>query len=269
MHPANIACLTAAHIDCCALANNHVLDWGYPGLRETLAALKSAGIAAAGAGESLEEARRPAVREAGSKGRVVMFSFGTESSGIPPEWAAGEDRLGVDLLGDLSHATARRIGERVRAIRRADDIVVTSIHWGSNWGYRVPPEQQDFAHALIEEAGVDIVHGHSSHHPRGIEVYQDRLILYGCGDFLNDYEGIQGYESFRGDLTLMYFASMDPASGRLVFLRMTPMRMSRFRENRVSPHDARWLCGVLEREGSRFGTWTTLEADGLLTLHWG
>jgi poly-gamma-glutamate capsule biosynthesis protein CapA/YwtB (metallophosphatase superfamily) len=69
---------------------------------------------------------------------------------------------------------------------------------------------------LINEAGVDIVHGHSSHHPKGIEVYKNRPILYGCGDFLNDYEGISGYQEYRDDLTLMYFPRMDAASGKLV-----------------------------------------------------
>ena len=75
--------------------------------------------------------------------------------------------------------------------------MVASVHWGSNWGYDIPREQTVFAHRLIDEAGVDIIHGHSSHHVRAIEVYKDRLILYGCGDFLNDYEGISGYEEFR------------------------------------------------------------------------
>jgi len=203
MHPGNVPCLTAARVDCCALANNHVLDWGREGLRETLASLRGAGIATAGAGETREEAERPAVLPVQGKGRVLVFSFGTHGSGIPPEWAAEEDAPGVDLLPGLSWATVRRIAERVRAVKRAGDIVIASIHWGGNWGYGVEPEQRAFAHGLIDAAGVDLVHGHSSHHPRGIEVHRERLILYGCGDFLNDYEGIRGYERYRGDLTLM------------------------------------------------------------------
>jgi hypothetical protein len=67
------------------------------------------------------------------------------------------------------------------------------------------------------------LHGHSSHHPRPIEVYQGRLILYGCGDLINDYEGISGYEKYRDDLRLMYLASVD-ANGALVGLRMVPMQ---------------------------------------------
>jgi poly-gamma-glutamate capsule biosynthesis protein CapA/YwtB (metallophosphatase superfamily) len=268
MHPANLTCLTAARIDCCALANNHVLDWGTEGLLETLACLRSVGIATAGAGAHLEEARAPAVLEVPGKGRVLVFSLGTESSGVPPEWAAGTDRPGVELLPDLSSATARRFGARVRALRRAGDIVIASIHWGENWGYEVPGVQQGFARALIEDAGVDVVHGHSSHHPRGIEIHQERPILYGCGDFLNDYEGIRGYERFRGDLTLMYFAALEPASGRLRSLRMTPMRVRRFREHRACAEETEWLRQVLSREGGRFGTRAELEADDTLTLRW-
>ena len=53
---------------------------------------------------------------------------------------------------------------------------------------------------------------------KALEIYNNRLVLYGCGDFLNDYEGIEGYESFRNDLSLMYFADIDAKSGDLVAL---------------------------------------------------
>ena len=90
----------------------------------------------------------------------------------------------------------------VRAIERPGDVFVVSLHWGGNWGYGIPPAQADFAHALIDEAGVDVVWGHSSHHAKGIEVYHGKLVLYGAGDLINDYEGIAGHEEFRGDLVL-------------------------------------------------------------------
>src|SRR5512134_99628 len=61
MHPSNVSVLTAATIDCCVLANNHVLDWGHEGLTETCETLTGAGIRVAGAGQDLETARRPAV----------------------------------------------------------------------------------------------------------------------------------------------------------------------------------------------------------------
>lgn len=148
------------------------------------------------------------------------------------------------------------------------DIVVASIHWGDNWGYTVSHEQREFARQLIDEAGVNVVHGHSSHHVKGIEVYKGKPIFYGCGDFLNDYEGISGYETYRGDLALMYFVSMDPASGNLLRLQMTPMQIRRFRLNRVSLLDAQWLEDTLNREGAWFGSGVELTADNILTLRW-
>jgi poly-gamma-glutamate synthesis protein (capsule biosynthesis protein) len=103
---------------------------------------------------------------------------------------------------------------------------------------------------------------------KGIEVYKDRLILYGCGDFLNDYEGIEGYEYYRDDLTLMYFPGLDPSTGKLVALGMTPMQIKHFRLNRASSADALWLSDILNREGKRFGTRVELNEDNTLTLQW-
>jgi poly-gamma-glutamate capsule biosynthesis protein CapA/YwtB (metallophosphatase superfamily) len=268
MHPQNAPCLTAARIDCCALANNHVLDWGYAGLTETLQTLRNAQIHTAGAGQDLQEAEAPAVIQVEGRGRVLIFSYGSPTSGIPSSWSASGDRPGVSLLDDLTDQAVQRVKQNIEAVERQGDIVVVSIHWGSNWGYEVPPEEMAFAHKLIDRAGVDVVHGHSSHHVKGIEVYQDRLVLYGCGDFVNDYEGIGGYEWFRGDLALMYFASMDLSTGKLVRLQMTPMQTKHLRANRASRSDAIWLSDVLNREGQELGTWVELNRDDTLTLRW-
>ena len=268
MHPENIHCITAAGIDCCALANNHVLDWGYSGLTETLEALKKVNVKSAGAGQNLVEAETPAVLEVEEKGRVILFSYGSETSGIPFSWAASEDKPGVNLLQDFSDMTVEYIKENVRKVRQQGDMVIASIHWGSNWGYEIPRKQTEFAHELIDTAGVDIVHGHSSHHVMGIEVYKDKPIIYGCGDFLNDYEGIGGYEDFRADLALMYFVSVDPSTGKLVCLHMKPTQIKQFRANRTSKSDTLWLRDTLNREGKKFGTRVELDDDNTLILQW-
>ncbi|HEV8716066.1 MAG TPA: CapA family protein [Candidatus Binatia bacterium] len=268
MHPANIPCLTAARIDYCSLANNHVLDWGYAGLAETVATLRNVNIKYAGAGRNLHEAARPAVMAVQGKGRVMVFAYGVETSGIPPAWAALADRPGVNLLPELSAETVRRVKENVGAVKQPGDIVVASIHWGSNWGYTIPPAQRKFAHALIDEAGIDIVHGHSSHHVKGIEVYKEKLILYGCGDLLTDYEGIGGHKAVRSDLALLYFVSVEPSRGTLVRLSMTPMQMQRFRLTRASDTDGLWLRDVLNRAGRPFGTRVEMGRENTLILHW-
>ncbi|MBI2492809.1 MAG: CapA family protein [Candidatus Rokubacteria bacterium] len=260
MHPDNVPCLTAAHIDCCVLANNHALDYGYPGLLETLETLWAAGVQSAGAGRNLAEARAPAVIDVPGTGRVLVFGFGTATSGIPPRWAATDDRPGVNLLEDLSDASLGQIQEMVRRVKRPRDVVVASIHWGGNWGFAVPEEHVRFAHGLIG-AGVDVVHGHSSHHVRPIEVFEGKLILYGCGDFLDDYEGIAGHEEFRDDLTLMYFPVVDPSTGRLAALHMTPMQIRHFKANRASRDDAGWLVETVNRESRRYDFRVELRDD--------
>jgi poly-gamma-glutamate capsule biosynthesis protein CapA/YwtB (metallophosphatase superfamily) len=265
MHPQNIGCLAAARISACALANNHVLDWGYDGLSETLQTLDAAGIAYSGAGSDAQQARKPAVLGTAADRRVLLFSFGSTTSGIPGDWKASSISPGVNLLDDLSEQTAARVCDEMRAHQQPSDLLIASIHWGGNWGYEIPREQIVFAHYLIEH-GVAIVHGHSSHHAKAIEVFKGRLILYGCGDFITDYEGISGYEIFRGDLALMYLVELDPDTGELVRVRMIPMQMRRFRLERASPSDAKWLGNLLNDLGKRFGTSMRLDEDGSLTL---
>jgi poly-gamma-glutamate synthesis protein (capsule biosynthesis protein) len=143
---------------------------------------------------------------------------------------------------------------------RQHDVIVASIHWGGNWGYQIRNEEIRFAHQLIEE-GIAVVHGHSSHHLKTAEIYRDRLVLYGCGDFLNDYEGISGYEGFRSDLTLMYLLAINPRRGKLVGTRLVPMRITRFRLNRSAEADAKWLCGLLNQLGAPLATRYELAPD--------
>ncbi len=233
MHPGNVPCLAAARIDCCVLANNHVLDWGYEGLADTLSALHAAGIRTAGAGCDADEACAPAVLDISSGVRVLVFAYAMESSGVAPDWAAGE-RAGVNFLAQLS---AQAIMDHINRVRREGDLIVVSIHWGPNWGYEVGDDERRFARALID-GGVDVVHGHSSHHARRVELHRDRPILYGCGDLLNDYEGIAGYEAFRPGLGALYFFT----PGKL---ELEAFRVRRFRLERASAEDAGWLARAI------------------------
>ena len=263
--PENAACLAAARIDCCTLANNHVLDWGRAGLSETLATLQRLDIKAAGAGLNDAQARAPAVVNL-SKTQLLVFAFGSPTSGVPFDWAATDHAPGINFLPDLSETSALQVAEQITALRKPGDLVVVSIHWGSNWGYRVPDEQVIFARKLIDEADASIIHGHSSHHPRPIEIYRDRLILYGCGDFMNDYEGIRGYERYRDDLVLMYFVDLDPSHGSLQALKLVPLQIKNFRLSTPSPADIEWIRATLERECRPFGTRVALASDGRLEV---
>lgn len=268
MHPANAPCLAAAGIDCCVLSNNHVLDWGRQGLADTLETLQRSHIITAGAGTDLQSASAPAILETPLKSRVLLFAAATPDCGVPPDWAAGSACSGVYLLPDLSAQTLRQVGANVRRHKAPGDLAIFSVHWGGNWGYAIPTEQREFAHRLIEECGIDLVHGHSSHHVKAVEVHRGRLVLYGCGDFLNDYEGIGGHDEFRGDLGLMYFPRLDSASGRLEALEMIPTLIRQFRLDHPGADDRRWLLRTLRRECGIFGSAVDERADGTLALRW-
>jgi len=267
MNPDNADCLKAAALDCCVLGNNHVLDWGRRGLLDALATLERLEIKAVGAGRNFGEAVAPAVLDVAGSGRILVFSFAHVSSGTPRNWAATGETSGVNVLGELSEAGALRIAEQIARAAQPGDLIIVSVHWGPNWGYEIPDAQRRFAHKLIEAAGVSIIHGHSSHHPKAIEVYRDRLILYGCGDFLNDYEGIRGYENYRDDLVLMYFADVE-AGRNLAAVEIVPLQIRKFRLVRPAEEDVDWMQQTLDRESRRFGAGIELSRDGRLTLSW-
>lgn len=265
MAPENLPCLTAVRPDACVLANNHVLDFGRTGLEETLDALAGAGVATAGAGRNAVAARRPATVPLDGDRRLSVFSVGMPSSGIPPGWAATDDRAGVEVVAEPTRAAADALTDRIRRLRRPGDVTVVSVHWGPNWGYRVSGDEVRFAHALID-GGVNVVHGHSSHHPRPLETYRDGLVLYGCGDLVNDYEGIAGYERYRDDLRLLYLVRLDP-DGRPVGVRMVPFQSRRMRLWHASAEDSRWLRAVLDRACRELGARVDREPGGTLVLH--
>jgi poly-gamma-glutamate synthesis protein (capsule biosynthesis protein) len=263
-HPANVAALRAARIDCCVLANNHVLDWGEAGLLETLDTLDAAGLATAGAGRDLGEAREPVTIECDG-GRVILVAIASTNSGTPPDWAAGPGRPGVHLIEGWSQDAVTDIAALVTAAKRPGDVAVASVHWGSNWGYEIPDAQRRLAHRLVDDGRVDVVHGHSSHHPRPIELYRGRLILYGCGDFITDYEGIGGHEGFRNDLVVGYVATVDPATGVTHELTLLPFRLRRFQLTSPSDADVAWLAETLDRRSRPFGVRVGRRPGGALS----
>lgn len=267
MHPENIDCITAAGIDVCVLANNHVLDWSHEGLDQTLSTISSTGMAGAGAGPDHDDAWAPAVTGLESGARILTLAVGTPSSGVPPGWAAGQRSPGVAMVEIGSLRDVEKVAQCAQSSKRETDIMMVSIHWGANWGYEIPSEYRKFASALIDDAGADIVHGHSSHHPIGIEVHNGRPILYGCGDLINDYEGIGGHEQYRSEIRVLYVLDLH-GGGELGELELIPMRAHRFSLVPASREETDWLASTLAEESKELGTHLTVEADGRLFLRW-
>ncbi|MGA7749464.1 MAG: CapA family protein [Gallionella sp.] len=184
--PKAVRVLQSAHIDACALANNHILDYEERGLRDTLRVLNAAGIRHAGAGSNDKEAAATAMLEAPGTAsrRVALLSF-TDNE---PDFAATAKSPGTNYLEvSLQEETLARIANGIAQARfQGADLVVFSNHWGANFVERPSTEFRSFARRVIE-LGADIYHGHSAHICQGIEIYRCKPILYDTGNFIDDY----------------------------------------------------------------------------------
>ena len=253
MNPLNVPCLNVAKIDLCTLANNHIIDWGYEGLIDTLNTLWKNKIKFAGAGKNFEQAIDPEVFTITNKRRVLFYACCLNSSGVPHSWKATEKKPGVNLLDDLSFKSAKKVITSIQRYRKNGDIVIFSIHWGGNWGYDIPRQHILFAHTLIDSGLVDCIHGHSSHHFLAFEVYRNKPVFYGCGDLITDYEGISGHEIFKPSLCLLYFIEIN-SQNELKKLEMVPFELKQFRLNRLDNINIKWVAQTLNREGQKLGT---------------
>lgn len=247
MHPENLKCLKEAKIDYCSLANNHTLDFGYEGMRETIESLKKNNIEFAGAGENSEKALQPALVE--SNGVILaIYSF----SDHPVAWRSTSTTPGINFL-DFSEEKILNLQNHIKKFREENsvDLVVLSLHWGSNYSWKPPKEFQIFAYLMIDN-GVDIIHGHSSHHVQGIQIYKGKPIIYGCGDFIDDY-AID--EDYRNDLGFAYVLNYNKNSKKFEDLELVPTQIDTFSVTRnLSTRNHEWLFKTFSKLSGDFGT---------------
>jgi poly-gamma-glutamate synthesis protein (capsule biosynthesis protein) len=252
-----VRALEAAGVDCCALANNHVLDFGEEALRDTLAHLDEAGLRHAGAGLNREAAFEPAVASVG--GLDVAFVSLTDNT---PEYAAAPDRPGTahvefDLGDEESTAAVRDALDRAEA---ADpDLLVASLHWGPNMVVDPPTSFRRFGRWLVEE-GVDVVHGHSAHVFQGVEVHRGRPILYDTGDFVDDYAVD---DDLRNDRSFLFELSVT-REGVPVALRLTPTEIDDCSVRAAGSDAAAWSRARMRERSAEFGTSFERDDGGLL-----
>jgi poly-gamma-glutamate capsule biosynthesis protein CapA/YwtB (metallophosphatase superfamily) len=189
-----------------SMANNHALDFGRLAFeQETLPAFDTlpGDAHVVGVGASILQAAKAA--RVDLRGRsLYCIAVSTVCSGTPPSWRATSTLPGMIVLPALvSPSAVQKAIEATTSVLHANnlswphtrDLLVLSIHWGPNWAYKDPEDAQaqgfrrEFAHRAMDELGVDLIYGHSSHHIRGMETYRGKLVIYGAGDLVNDYEG--------------------------------------------------------------------------------
>ncbi|MFW6385269.1 MAG: CapA family protein [Halodesulfurarchaeum sp.] len=248
-----IPALQTAGVDCCALANNHVLDFEEEALLDTLSHLENGSIAHAGAGRTREEAIDPAVVSVDDL--RVAFISATDNT---PEYAATEDSPGtahVEIDVD-DERTRETIGESLRRVRASEpDLVIASLHWGPNMVEEPKAAFREFAHWLLEN-GVDVIHGHSAHVFQGIEVYDGQPILYDTGDFVDDYAV---NNRLRNDRSFLFELSVT-ADGDPVELRLVPTEIENCAVRNAESDVASWSRSKMRERASTFET--DFERDG-------
>ena len=163
--------LAVTGFDVVSLANNHVVDCGRPGLRQTMELLDAAGIAYTGGGRTLAEAEEGAVVEANG----LRFGFLAFSDFADVNFVHAPERESILVLSE----------ETVPPLRSRCDVLVVSCHWGSEFIQRTTTRQRDLAHLAVG-LGADIVVGHHAHVRGEIEQYADASIAYCLGDFVFD-----------------------------------------------------------------------------------
>ncbi|QCC51804.1 CapA family protein [Halapricum salinum] len=235
--------LKTGNVGAVSLANNHVMDYGPVSVRDTTGALDAAGIAHAGASEDQAAAFAPRTFEAGGL-TVALVSY---TDRFRP-FAAGPDSAGTSYLNmdPRDPATRHRVERSLSQIPQTVDLVVASLHWGPNYEPKTDRHRR-FGRWLIDR-GVDVVHGHSAHEIAGIEVYEERPILYDTGTFVSDFTAVEGH---RNDLTFLFEVVVDDG---LSELRLHPVEVV---EKSVRPAGERGREWLRERVRSRSAQFRT------------
>ncbi|MFB7025650.1 MULTISPECIES: CapA family protein [unclassified Streptomyces] len=200
--------------DSCSTASNHTLDDGAAGLGRTLDVLDAAGIRHAGSARTAEEAARPTLMKAGGA-TVAQLAYTYDTNGHPlPEgrpWA-------VDLLDE------RQVVADARAARAAGaDVVVVSVHWGTEWQTEPDERQLSLARTLTASRtggrpDVDLILGTHAHVPQAYEKVNGTWVVYGMGDQIAgdmiNHQGVHDPRGNQGSIGRFAFAPPRTPGGR-------------------------------------------------------
>lgn len=232
--PQAVGALEAIGTGVASLANNHALDFGADAAADTVASLASARIAAIGAGPDRASARRPAVLRAGSASIGVVAV-----TDHPREYAAGDPGWGT-AYAPLRDGVPRWLLDEVAALGARCDAVVVFPHWGPNMATE-PASWQRAAAVQLQDAGADLVAGHSAHVFHGVAAGPRGPIAFDLGGALDDYRVDR---SLRNDLGLL--AIWRPADADAP-LELVGLRIERCRTRLADGEDAAWIARRLRR----------------------
>jgi poly-gamma-glutamate capsule biosynthesis protein CapA/YwtB (metallophosphatase superfamily) len=236
--PAAIEVLHHLGVDCVTLANNHALDYGRDALLDTLAHLRKAGIAYAGAGEDVEEVRLPVVVRG-----LPIVAFADHE----PDFAAGPDRPGIAFADILQGVPAW--------LRECAPGALICPHWGPNMEPSPLPHVRVAAREL-REAGAALVAGTSAHVFQGVE----GNVLYDLGDFLDDYARDP---VLRNDFGLLFLVELEPDGPRRI--EAVPLKLDYAFTRLARGDETDWIRKRFHAACTQFGT-DVLGENGRLVI---
>lgn len=174
------------------IANNHIMDYGEDGLLDTITNLDKLGIQHVGAGKDINDAVKEKIIQIDD----VRFGFlGASDQMIG--WKATKNNPGINIL---EYNDTKPLLEKIKNLKEECNIIILNLHWGENWSNTPTLKQQQFAEDAIN-AGVNVICGTSSHFPHNVKVNdKNNVIVYGMGDFIDDY-AVNKY--YRNDIGLM------------------------------------------------------------------
>lgn len=252
MHPEGVRQLVRAGINVFTTANNHSMDFGAEGARETLRhldALRADGLLAhAGVGASYAAAAQPTIAEV--KGvRVAIGAIGIVTQGLGHH-RAGDNRPGQ--LAHHSHEDFQLITQRLAAA--AAGFRVLAVHHGQEFDILTSPDQiRRLRDQAVRGAGVDLVIGHHQHVVAGVEMVDGRLIFYGLGNFVHFGTMDMGRMNACRDYGLVGRVHLKIEAGRAAIraIEAIPIKGTHLRPVRFEPTQARQRIQILNALSAR------------------
>lgn len=169
--------------DVLSVANNHSLDYDAEAFLDTLGWLQRYGIAQVGGGTDINQARAPYIMTV--KGIRVGFLAYSEMTDVIWSYQYPRKLKATETEPGVAPFEYESVLADVQALSSQVDILVLSLHWGTEYSHSPSDIQRDQAHGLID-AGADIIIGHHPHVVQGVEVYKQGLVAYSLGNFVFD-----------------------------------------------------------------------------------
>lgn len=227
-----------AGIDVVSLANNHMKDQGSKGIISTIQVLDDAGVQHVGAGQNLSEAQTMArmtipSKQGGPDLTVGILAY-NDMDVVPESYHATADQSGTNIM-DIE-----RLKQDIQKNRSEVDVLIISMHSGTEYAKVANKKQIDFAHAAID-AGADMVIGHHPHVLQPIEVYKSKYIFYSLGNFIFDQPWPDTKQSVLVNMRIRTEYAGSKKLGTIDYIpKVTPLNIYQFQPQTVVPQTAEY-----------------------------